>query len=621
MELISAAAPFFRYLMLGIALYVVIRMLVALFCKKTTDPVRAKLVNSITGEGIALYDREASIGRNRKCDIVLPFETISRLHAVIVYRNKGFVIFDTFSKSGVTVNGEKINGKSPVYNGDVIGMGGLEYTLVEARYKYIKDKSGVAGRASYGVILILLAVFNLVSMVLNLFPNGEFSIQIMCVYVGFIALQWLYFAFAAFVMRIHNFELEMIGFMFSSIGLAIVGSMYPETVLKQFLAIALGVVAYCALLMLMRFVAVLKALRWLVAFAAIGILGVTLAIAEPTNGALSWLNLGGISIQPSELVKVAFIFAGAVTLEKLQSIRNLTMYIVFAAICVGELFFMYDFGAALIFFFTFIVIAFMRSGDVRTLVLICIVAALGAGLILAFKPYVASRFSTYLHVWDYMDEGGYQQTRTLIYTASGGLFGLGLGRGELRNIFAAAEDLVFGVVCEEFGMIMGFLVPVTYGVIAIWTVINSGKAKSTFYSIVGVAASAMMLFQTMLNVFGITDLLPLTGVTLPFVSKGGSSVVSCFCLLAFIKAIDTRTYASFKPNTQSPVKPQKGKKATRTQKMSQTPQATRAPEASQIQKAPQTRKAPQTQKAPQTRKVPQTQKTPKGAKVQKEGGR
>ena len=563
MELISAVAPFFRYAMLGIVLFVVIRMLVALFCKKTTDPIRAKLINSITGEGLPLYDREVSLGRNKKCDIVLPFETISRLHAVIAYRNKGFVIFDTFSKTGITVNGEKINGKSHIYDGDVIGMGGLEYTLKEARYKYIKDKSGVAGQASYGVILILLAIFNIFSMLLNLFPKGEFNGKILLVYIGFIALQWIYFAFASFVMRINNFELEMIGFMFSSVGLAIVGSMYPETVLKQFLAIVLGVVLYCALLMFMRFISTVKTLRWMVAFCAIGLLGVTLALAEPTNGALSWLSLGGISIQPSELVKVAFIFAGAVTLEKLQSIRHLTMYIVFAAICVGELFLMYDFGAALIFFFTFIVIAFMRSGDVRTLVLICMVAALGAGIILVFKPYVASRFSTYLHVWEYMDEGGFQQTRTLIYTASGGLFGLGLGKGQLRNIFAAAEDLVFGVVCEEFGMIMGFLIPLTYCAIAVWAVVNSGKAKSTFYSIVGVAASAMMLFQTMLNVFGITDLLPLTGVTLPFVSKGGSSIISCFCLLAFIKAIDTRTYASFKPDTR---RPEKVKKSPKVQK-------------------------------------------------------
>ena len=214
-EFVSAVAPMMRYLMLGIVLFVTVRMLVALFCKKTTDPLRAKLVNTVTGEGISLYDRELSMGRNKKCDVVLPFETISRLHAVIAYRNKGFVIFDTFSKSGVTVNGEKIQGKSRICDGDVIGLGGLEYVLREYRYKYIKDKSGAAGRPSYALTLILLGLFNIFSMLLNMFPEGEASVQIICVYLGFIALQWLYFAFASFVMRINNFELEMIGFMFS----------------------------------------------------------------------------------------------------------------------------------------------------------------------------------------------------------------------------------------------------------------------------------------------------------------------------------------------------------------------------------------------------------------------
>ncbi len=547
---IDFCSTYMRYIMLAIVLYIVIRMLIAVFFKKTTDPIRGRLVNSVTDEEILLYDRETSLGRNKKCDIVLPFDTISRLHAVIAYRSRGFVIFDTFSKSGVTVNDEKINGKSLMHHGDIINIGGLEYTLYESKYKFIKDKSGLIARPSYAIILILLAIFNICSMFLNLYPEGEFNPQIIIVYLGFIAIQWLYFAFASFVLRIHNFELEMIAFAFSSVGLAIVGSIYPNAVLKQFLALVIGVVGFCFLTVILRHIETMKSLRWVLAGAAILILGATLILAETTNGAKNWLSLGGISIQPSEFVKVAFVFVGAVTLEKLQSIKNLTMYIVFSAVCVGELFLMYDFGTALIFFFTFLVIAFMRSGDIKTLSLVCFVAAIGAVLILVLKPYVASRFSTYLHVWEYMDEGGYQQTRTLIYSASGGLFGLGLGNGELRNIFAASEDLVFGVVCEEFGLIMGFLIPVVYAIIAVWAMINAKKTKSTFYAIAGIGAIAMMLFQTMLSIFGITDLLPLTGVTLPFVSKGGSSIISSFCLLAYIKTLDVRTFASFKPQLE-----------------------------------------------------------------------
>ena len=554
MSFIDVLSPFFRYLMLAIALYVTVRLIVALFCKKVTDPVRGKLINNVTAEATPLYDRETSLGRNRKCDVVLSFDTVSRLHAVIAYRSKGFVIFDTFSKSGIAVNNQKIEGKSYLKDGDVINMGGLEFTLEESKYRYIKDKSGVLGKPSYGVILILLAIFNIVSLLLNIQPNGEYNLQVVLTYVIFIAMQWLYYVFASFVLKIYNFELEMIGFMLTSIGLAIIGSMYPETVLKQFLAVVLGLVGYCVLLIILRFVSTVKVIRYILAAGAIGILAVTLLIAEPTNGALSWLTIGGFSLQPSEFVKIAFIFVGAATLEKLQSMRHLTMYIIFAAICVGELFLMYDFGTALIFFFAFIVIAFMRSGDTRTIMLICMVAALGAALILIFRPYVANRFATYLHVWEYMDEGGYQQTRTLIYSVSGGLFGLGLGNGELRNIFAAAEDLVFGVVCEEFGIIMGFLIPIVYICIVVFAVANASKAKSAFYAISGIAASSMMLFQGMLSIFGITDILPLTGVTLPFVSKGGSSIISCFCLLAFIKSIDTRTYASFKPQLRKQIR-------------------------------------------------------------------
>ncbi len=536
-----------RYIMLLIALYVVARMLLSMFFKKTTDPLRGKLINTITNESVSLYDRETSIGRNKKCDVVLPYETISRLHAVLAYRNKGFVIFDTFSKSGVKVNNKKIDGKKVIQNGDIINIGGLEYQLRETKYKYIKDKSSLIATPSYGITLILIAVFNILSMILNIYPNGEFSVGVLITYLGFVALQWVYFIFSTYVLRLHNFELEMIAFMFTSIGLGIVGSIYPNAVLKQFLAVALGVVAFCAILVVLRYVDTIKVLRIALAIGAIGLLGITLILAETHNGAKNWISLGGISIQPSELVKVAFVFVGAVTLDKLQSIKNLTMYILFSAICVGELFLMFDFGTALIFFFTFIVIAFMRSGDIKTLSIVCAVAAVGAVLILILKPYVANRFSTYLHVWENMDAGGFQQTRTLIYSASGGLFGLGLGNGELRNIFAASEDLVFGVVCEEFGLIMGFLVPVTYCLIAVWAITNSKKSKSTFYVIAGVAAIAMMLFQTMLSIFGITDLLPLTGVTLPFVSKGGTSIISCFGLLAFVKSIDNRTFANFRP--------------------------------------------------------------------------
>ena len=126
--------------------------------------------------------------------------------------------------------------------------------------------------------------------------------------------------------------------------------------------------------------------------------------------------------------------------------------------------------------------------------------------------------------------------------ASGGLLGLGIGNGYVRNVYASTTDIIFGVICEEWGYIFAIALVLSFVCIAVSALVNSIASRSTFYSIGAVAAAGLLLFQCALNIFGITDILPLTGVTLPFVSQGGSSMMSCWGLLAFIKASDIRTY-------------------------------------------------------------------------------
>ena len=126
-----------------------------------------------------------------------------------------------------------------------------------------------------------------------------------------------------------------------------------------------------------------------------------------------------------------------------------------------------------------------------------------------------------------------------MYAASGGLFGVGLGNGYLKDIFAGDSDLVFGMLCEE----MGVIVVVAIAMLILFARNDATRSRSTFYSISACAAAGLLLFQTCLNVFGATDVLPLTGVTLPFISLGGSSMMAVWGLLAFIKASDERTYA------------------------------------------------------------------------------
>ena len=385
-------------------------------------------------------------------------------------------------------------------------------------------------------VMLLMTAFQLISAACVLCRQEELSLSLVYIFFGYIAAEWIYMLIGTLVTGNDYFELEAIAFFLSGIGLTVCASFSETYALKQVIAIAMGLAVYLIMTALIRDVRVACWLRYPAAIGSLGVLAANLALAKVTNGTLNWIDLGFFSIQPSELVKIAFVLVGAVSLEKLLSNTSLTKYIIFSITCVGSLFLMKDFGTALIFFFTFILIAFMRSGDVRTIALICTAALMGAVLVIYFKPYVANRFAVYRHVWDFMDTTGYQQTRVLIYSASGGLFGLGIGEGYLRDVYAASTDLVFGVICEEWGLVIGIAVLLSFAGIALFAVRAAKTAGSTFYAIAAVAAAGMLLFQLSLNVFGITDILPLTGVTLPFVSRGGSSMLCSWGLLAYIRA-------------------------------------------------------------------------------------
>lgn len=405
-----------------------------------------------------------------------------------------------------------------------------------SKYKYV-DRT---------IILLLLTAFQFLTTLPAVVKDNKFNLINASLLILFILYEWLYIAVAHFVFRKVNFELELIAFFLSGIGLAVTASISPSLLETQLIATVGGSIVFAILIWFLKNVEWIMKTRIAIGiFSLLFLAGSFLLIRfvfGDINGAYNWMSIAGVSVQPSEFVKIAFIFVGAATLDKLQTSRNIYLYIAYAMGCIGVLFLMRDFGTALIFFFTFIVIAFLRSGDIRSIFFICAAAILGAVLIVMFKPHVASRFAVYRHVWENMDGSGYQQTRTLIYTVSGGVFGVGLGEGKLRNVFASTTDLVFGVVCEEFGILIGFLIVIAFGVLMIYAVKLSRSAPSTFYSIAACAAAAMLLFQVCLNIFGITDLLPLTGVTLPFVSRGGSSMICSWALFAFIKSADTRTY-------------------------------------------------------------------------------
>ena len=157
----------------------------------------------------------------------------------------------------------------------------------------------------------------------------------------------------------------------------------------------------------------------------------------------------------------------------------------------------------------FLVIAYLRSGDWATLALICGGGVFAVLTMLSLKPYILQRFATWGHAWQNASVGsGYQQTRTMSAAASGGLVGVGAGEGWLHTVPAADTDLVFGMLCEEWGLLIALLAVVSIVTLALFAARACRVGRSAFYTIAACAAGSLMVVQTALNIFGAMDLLP-----------------------------------------------------------------------------------------------------------------
>lgn len=492
---------------------------------------------------------ENSIGRSETCDVVIALPHISRIHAVITRKKNQWFITDLNSKGGVKVNGEECEGMTPIHDGDIIKLAGLAMTIIPA----VKNPDEAPAKRTFavrmaefakefrpGTTLLYILLFQFLGLLnVSLARGAEFSMIIPLVFMLFMGLECVYYVVTRGSGRRH-IEPELLAFFLSGIGMFVCATADPVTMFKQFMAVVLGLVLFIVLTYFLNNIERARRARYVFAIGAVLLLGVNLVLAQTVFGAKNWISIAGISLQPSELVKVAFVFAGGATLDRLLTSRNFLRFLVFSGVCIGAMVIMRDFGAALIFYTGFLVITFMRSGDVRKLGLITGVTAAGALIVVAFLPYITARFAAWRHVWEFLYTTGYQQTRTMIYTASGGMFGVGPGNGYLRYVAAADTDLVFGLVAEEWGLIIALVCALAPLALAVFSAVSVKASRSSFYAIVACGAASMMLIQTALNVFGSMDILPLTGVTLPFVSNGGSSMLSCWGLLACIKSIDER---------------------------------------------------------------------------------
>lgn len=514
------------------------------------------LVDESTDMEIPVLYWENSIGRAKSCDIVLPDGAISRDHAVLMRRDEGWFICDTGSKAGVLVNGEPVEGRALVNLGDRITLGNMTLSLwntgVTGRQKR-RRFTGFSKEAASPAKLMTAASFVQILMgVQAALSQGSFDFRYLIPTLLVLVMGWGLYAVSMGVQHRVSFEVETVAWLLSGIGIHMLAAFDIDGLTTQLAAMLLGVVLFCFLVWFLGDLDRVAKFTLPMGVGALLLFAATLVLGRSVYGAKNWIFIGPVSVQPSEFIKIAFVFAGTATLDRLQTTKNITLFLAFAGACVGFLAIMRDFGTALIFFSGFLIIAFMRSGSVRTIALVLMAAVLGVLVVLRFRPYVMDRFAGWGHAWEHVyDEMGFQQTRVMTYIASGGLFGMGLGAGMLAGIFAADSDLIFGLLCEEQGFLLGAIVVVAIALFVLYARSDVTRSRSTFFSIGACAAAGMLLFQTCLNVFGPTDLLPFTGVTLPFLSAGGSSMISVWGMMAFIKAADERTYAARRANRKT----------------------------------------------------------------------
>jgi len=492
---------------------------------------------------------ENIIGSHPRSDLVIPLGTISRNHAVLTrYDDGSWTISDADSKNGVRVNGRKVR-ICAIEPEDEIDLGGLSMHLEPITPELEQHIINSRTKASSGwtsmmnaLLLTLLQCLCCLAFLVNGAP--EHAGSILLGFGGICAAQWLVLAFYACIRR-SGFEAETIAFFLCTMGMNVIAATVPGEAVKQLIAMGLGLALFFGVGWSLRDLDRAKRVRYGATIAGIAFLIITLLFGKEHYGAKNWLVIGGFSIQPSELSKLCFVFVGASTMDRILKKRNLIGFIGYSVVLCGLLALMNDFGTALIFFVAFLAIAYMRSGSIGTIGLA--ITSLGFAGVIALKiaPHALRRFSAWRHIWEDPLGRGFQQTRSLMCMASGGFLGLGAGNGWMKKLFACDTDVVFATVAEEWGLLVSMMMVAAIVILAVFCLRSANMGRSSFYTIGACTAVSILLAQTILNVMGTVDLLPFTGVTFPFVSNGGSAMMSAWGMLAFVKAADTRQDASF----------------------------------------------------------------------------
>ncbi len=325
--------------------------------------------------------------------------------------------------------------------------------------------------------------------------------------------------------------------MLLTIGFVILTRLDMQKALRQFV---IAVVSIAIALIIPYFIPKIKALKnlsWLYAVIGILALGIVLVLGGITNGSKIAYTILGVRFQPSEFVKLVFVFFIASALWEASSLKQVAYVTVVAGAHVLILALSRDLGSALIFFVTYVLMVYLATKKFRYLFLG--VAGGCAASVLAWRLFrhVQVRVQAWKDPWSVIDGEGFQITQSLFSLGRGGLFGLGLFQGAPEDIPYVEQDFIFSAVAEEMGLIVAFCVILVALSCFLMFMNISMQLKDRFYQLVAFGRGVLYIFQVFLTIGGDTKFIPLTGVTLPLVSYGGTSVMTTLMMFSVIEGL------------------------------------------------------------------------------------
>ncbi len=279
--------------------------------------------------------------------------------------------------------------------------------------------------------------------------------------------------------------------------------------------------------------------RFGIAYAVIGIvlLALVFVIGKSVYGARNWIIIGSFAMQPSEFVKIIYVFFISAMLAKSSDIQNVVKTGAVAGAHVLILVAEKDLGAALIYYITFLAILYVASRQPLYLF-----AGIGTGAAAAFVAWhlfthVQTRVTAWQNPWGTIDNEGYQVAQSLFAIGTGGWFGMGLGEGTPQKIPVAESDFIFSAIAEELGIFFAICLILVEMSCFLLFIHIALKMTRHFYKLVALGLAVEYIFQVFLTIGGATKFIPSTGVTLPLVSYGGSSVISTVILFCIIQGM------------------------------------------------------------------------------------